>query len=121
MNVQPNCGRSPHHFGIINTMGQALPTVAAVQWSQPEPRRQAVCAAENRAREVTQAPGGVQIMSESWALKYCTVGVGIYFDLIVTVPSFFLLEIRFMYLFMYSFMYLLCIHLCISLFYIIGA
>lgn len=32
------------------------PRTAAVGWSHPQPRRQTVCAAEGRAREVTQAP-----------------------------------------------------------------
>jgi len=31
-----------------------------MEWSQLDPRRQAVCATEGRAGEVTQAFGGVQ-------------------------------------------------------------
>ena len=57
---------------------------ATVEWSQPEPRRQAVCVAEGGAGEVTQvlwrSPEG---MSGSF---HWTVGIWFCFDLIVTVP-----------------------------------
>ena len=36
-----------------------------MEWSQPEPRRRAVCAEEGRAREVPQVGGVQKIMSES--------------------------------------------------------
>lgn len=44
----------PQHFGDARSMERPLRTVAALVWSRPELRRQAVCAAEGGAREVTQ-------------------------------------------------------------------
>ena len=53
MKVQPSCSKGPQEFGDASTLGRPPPApVAAVGRSQPEPRRQAVCAAEGRAREV---------------------------------------------------------------------
>lgn len=37
-------------------MGKSSKAAAVVEWSEPESRRQAVCAADGRAGEVTQAP-----------------------------------------------------------------
>jgi hypothetical protein len=48
-----------------------------VEWSQPEPRRQAVCAAEGRAGEVAQTPWGSledhEWVQDNWTLccLYC--------------------------------------------------
>jgi hypothetical protein len=47
--------RETSSFGDPSIM-TTLRIAAAVEWSQPEPRRQAVCAAEGRAGEVAQTP-----------------------------------------------------------------
>lgn len=38
----------PQRFGDTSTMGESPKTSAAVEWSQPEPRRQTVCAVGGR-------------------------------------------------------------------------
>lgn len=40
--VQPRCSRRPQYFGDASTTGWPPRTAAAVEWSQPEPIRQAV-------------------------------------------------------------------------------
>lgn len=66
-----------------------------MEWSQLESRRQAVCAVEGGAREVTQALGRSPADLE-WIPDIYTVGLVIYFFIFVTVPLFFslLVEVR---------------------------
>ena len=67
--VQPSYSRRPQPFRDTSTMDDHQEEQQ--QQSQPEPRRQAVRAAEGRAGEVAQAFGGAQILNESQ-----TVGSG---------------------------------------------
>lgn len=53
--VQPSYSKRSQHFRDTSTMGQLPRTAPVVEWSQPELRRQSVCGAQVRAREVTQA------------------------------------------------------------------
>ncbi|KAL6054255.1 hypothetical protein STEG23_008471 [Scotinomys teguina] len=58
---EAKCGSEAHlqqkisEFWRCQYEGMTTKTVAAVEWNQPEPRRQAVCAADGRARDVTEA------------------------------------------------------------------
>jgi hypothetical protein len=74
----------PQHFGDASTMGWT-PRTAAVEWSQPETRRQSVCAVEG-AREAAQVWGSQKIISES-DIGHCLIytdGVCFCFNLVVT-------------------------------------
>lgn len=46
--------RKIEHFADVSTTGQLPRIAAAVEWSQPDPSRQAVCVAGDRAREVSK-------------------------------------------------------------------
>lgn len=50
--MQPSCNRGLQHFRDVSTMILSLRTVG-MKYSQPEPRRQTVYAAERRAGEKT--------------------------------------------------------------------
>lgn len=54
MKVEPNYSRRTQNFGDTRTMRRPPRTAAAEGWSPWEPRRQAVCAVEDRAGEVKQ-------------------------------------------------------------------
>lgn len=91
-------GKVPEIFGDASTMGHLTRTTAASDCSWCEPRKQAVCAAEDEVREVMQTIWGIQtIMDESeildieWftLLEFCFC-----FDLIMIMPWFFPLEMR---------------------------
>ena len=60
--VQPSCSRRCQCFVDASAMGRPPRTGTAVEQSQPEPGRQAVCAAEGGPEEVTKTFGGVQKM-----------------------------------------------------------
>jgi hypothetical protein len=62
MKSQPSCSKGPKHFGEDSVMGWPPRAAAGVAWSLTEPGRQAVCSAEGRAGEATQAP---KILRES--------------------------------------------------------
>lgn len=97
--VQPRCSRRPQHFGDASTMGCPPRTATAVAGRRPlEPRGQAVCAAEGRAIEVTQAPwrspeDGEWIPEFGHRVIY-NVSVWGCFVQTVTMPWFFSLEVR---------------------------
>ena len=56
VNVQPSCSKELQHFEDTSTIGWPPRIVAtSVEWSQLEPRRQTVCAAEGRGGKGTQA------------------------------------------------------------------
>jgi hypothetical protein len=83
--VQPRCSRRPQHFGDASTMGCPPRTATAVAGRRPlEPRGQAVCAAEGRAIEVTQAPWRSPEDRESRTLDVELFTVGVWFCFVQT-------------------------------------
>ena len=66
--VQSSCSRRPQSFGDASTMGWSPRTAAAVERSQAEPRRQAVCATEGRAP--WKRPRDREWIPDNWTLSY---------------------------------------------------
>lgn len=75
--VQPRCGRRPQHVGDASTTGESPRTAAAVEWSQPEPRKQ-VCVTEDRAREVTHI-----LLGKPEINKYKTLNIELFIMLFI--------------------------------------
>lgn len=96
--VQYSCSRRPQHLGDASTMNWPPRTAVAMEWSQPEPTRQAVYIAGGGAREVVQAHWS-NLENHEWIHtldneSITQLGFGFCFDLIEIVPWFFSLEIQ---------------------------